>query len=253
MPSGSIGFIAETFNITDENQLVLPISVFLIGYIVGPLFLGPLSEVYGRRPLLVYTFVIYLLFTVGTALVNNFPGLLVLRFLAGTAAASPLAVVGGVYADLFEDQTVRGRTMALFGAGTTLGPTLSPIISGFLGQVSWRWPFWFTVIFGGLTIVPLFFWPESFAPVLLSRRAARMREEQGRDDIVVEDDPANIDMKEMFSVTLTRPVTMFFTEPIVSIVSSYMAFVYAVMYMFFQGYPVIYKGRVYPCLSQGHD
>jgi multidrug resistance protein len=243
MPSGSIGFIAETFNITDENQLVLPISVFLIGYIVGPLFLGPLSEVYGRRPLLVYTFVIYLLFTLGTALVNNFPGLLVLRFLAGTAASSPLAVIGGV--DVYEDQAVRGRIMAVFGAGTTLGPTLSPIISGFLGQVSWRWPFWFTVIFGGVTIVPLFFWPESFAPLLLSRRAARMREEQGRDDIVVEDDPANIDMKEMFSVTLTRPVTMFFTEPIVSIVSSYMAFVYAVMYMFFQGYPVIYKGRVY--------
>lgn len=223
---------------------MLPISVFLIGYILGPLFLAPLSEVYGRRPALLYSFVVYLLFTLGTALVNDFPGLLVLRFLAGTAASAPLAVVGALFADCFPHAVHRGRAMACFGAGTTLGPTLSPTISGFLGQVSWRWPFWFTVILGGVTLVPMVFWPETFAPVILARRAARMRKEQNRDDIVAADDPANIDKKELFSVTLTRPVTMCFTEPIVSAVSLYMAFLYAVLYMFFQGYPIIFKGRV---------
>ena len=240
--SGSISVIATTFGVTDENQLVLPISVFLIGYILGPLFLAPLSEIYGRRPVLLYSFVVFVLFSLGTAVVNEFPGLLVLRFLTGTAASAPLAIVGAVYADCFPNAIHRGRIMALFGAGTTLGPTLSPVISGFLGKVSWRWPFWFTVIFGGVTLAPVIFWPESFPPIILAKRAARMRKEQGRDDIVAADDPANIDKWEMFTVTLVRPVTMCFTEPIVSSVSLYMAFLYAVLYMFFQAYPIIFKG-----------
>ncbi|KAL1959168.1 hypothetical protein VTO42DRAFT_2673 [Malbranchea cinnamomea] len=241
MPSGSISFISTHFNVTDENQLVLPISVFLIGYIVGPLFLAPLSEVYGRRILLLGTFFLYILFTLGTALVNNFPGLLVLRLLAGTAASAPLAIVGAVYADIFESPVDRGRMMAIFGTGTTFGPACSPMISGFLGKVSWRWPFWFSVIFAGATLVPLWFWPETFAPILLARRAAKMRKELNRDDIIAEDDPANINLKEVFSVTLTRPVTMLFTEPIVGVVSLYLAYVYGILYLFFQGYPLIFK------------
>ncbi|KAI1929367.1 hypothetical protein LOZ58_001903 [Ophidiomyces ophidiicola] len=215
MPAGSIKFIAEDFNVTNEYLLVLPISVFLIGYIVGPLFLAPLSEVYGRKPLLFWTFVLYLCFTLGTALAPNFPALLVLRFLAGTAAAAPLGIVGGLFADCFPDPVHRGRVMALWAAGTTFGPTLSPIISGFLGQVSWRWPFWFELIFGGVSLIAMLFLPETFRPVILAKRAARMRKELNRDDIVVPDSVETRNLKDLFAVTLTRPVTMLFTEPIV--------------------------------------
>ncbi|KAI1982244.1 hypothetical protein LOZ51_001019 [Ophidiomyces ophidiicola] len=243
MPAGSIKFIAEDFNVTNEYQLVLPISVFLIGYIVGPLFLAPLSEVYGRKPLLFWTFVLYLCFTLGTALAPNFPALLVLRFLAGTAAAAPLGIVGGLFADCFPDPVHRGRVMALWAAGTTFGPTLSPVISGFLGQVSWRWPFWFELIFGGVSLIAMLFLPETFRPVILAKRAARMKKELNRDDIVVPDSVETRNLKDLFAVTLTRPVTMLFTEPIVPAVCLYMAFLYAILYLFFQAYPIIFQGE----------
>lgn len=243
MPAGSIAFIAKEMNVANEYQLVLPISVFLIGYIVGPLFLAPLSEVYGRRPSLVWTFVVYVGFTLGTALVSNFPGLLILRFLAGTAAAGPLSIVGGLYADIFPDAIQRGRAMALWSTGTTFGPTLSPIISGFLGQVSWRWPFWFEVIIGGISLVLLLFLPETFAPAILAKRAARMRKELGREDIVALGSSTAINWKEMFTVTLVRPMTMLIWEPIVPAVCLYMAYIYAVLYLFFQAYPLIFRGK----------
>ncbi|KMP03795.1 vitamin B6 transporter bsu1 [Coccidioides immitis RMSCC 2394] len=226
MPAGAIKVIAEGLNVTNKYQLVLPISVFLIGYIVGPLFLAPLSEVYGRRPLLLWTFVLYLFFTLGTALVSNFPGLLILRFFAGTAAAAPLAIVGGVFADCFPDSVHRGRVMSMWAAGTIFGPTLSPLISGFLGKVSWRWPFWLELIFGGFTLIPMVFVPETFGPVILAQRAARIRKELKRDGIIAPGSAENVDLKELFAVTLSRPVKMLFTEPIVPAVCSYMAYVY---------------------------
>ncbi|EAS31180.2 multidrug resistance protein [Coccidioides immitis RS] len=241
MPAGAIKVIAEGLNVTNKYQLVLPISVFLIGYIVGPLFLAPLSEVYGRRPLLLWTFVLYLFFTLGTALVSNFPGLLILRFFAGTAAAAPLAIVGGVFADCFPDSVHRGRVMSMWAAGTIFGPTLSPLISGFLGKVSWRWPFWLELIFGGFTLIPMVFVPETFGPVILAQRAARIRKELKRDGIIAPGSAENVDLKELFAVTLSRPVKMLFTEPIVPAVCSYMAYVYAILYLFFQAYPIIFQ------------
>lgn len=220
----------------------MPISVFLIGYIIGPLFLSPLSEQFGRRIVLVSTFVCYFFFTLGSALVNNFPGLLVLRFLAGTAASAPLTIIGGVFADLFDDPVHRGRMMALFGAGTTFGPTLSPIISGFTAKTSWRWPFWVEVIVAGATLIAVVFLPETFGPVVLSKRAAAIRKKENRDDIISPSEVKAVSMKQIMSVTLTRPITMLFTESIVSVVSFYMAIVYAILYLFFQAYPIIFQG-----------
>ena len=51
LPSGGIDEIANDFGITNQLQLVLPISIFLIGYVLGPIVCGPLSENFGRKNL----------------------------------------------------------------------------------------------------------------------------------------------------------------------------------------------------------
>jgi MFS family permease len=51
LPSMAIPDITKDFGITSEEQSVLPISVYLIGYVLGPVVWGPLSEHYGRRDL----------------------------------------------------------------------------------------------------------------------------------------------------------------------------------------------------------
>lgn len=139
MPSGAIQEIGEYFHVNSDIQLVLPISTFLIGYIVGPIICGPLSEHYGRKIVFLVAFLCYTVFTLATALAPTWPAFLVFRFICGCFASAPIAVLGGLYADIFTKPRSRGVAMACFMAATTFGPVLGPIISGFSARVSWRW------------------------------------------------------------------------------------------------------------------
>ena len=114
LPSNAINYIAPYFHVTNEQQLVLPISLFLAGYVLGPVIFGPLSETYGRRIITLSTFVVFTLFTMACALAASWPAFLVFRLICGISASSAIAVVGGMYADVFEDPVIRGRAMAIY-------------------------------------------------------------------------------------------------------------------------------------------
>lgn len=172
LPSGGISEMAEYFNITSQLQLVLPISVFLIGYVVGPILCGPLSENYGRKPVMIISFLIYTIFALGCALAPTWPALLLFRWICGVMASAPIAVVGGFYADIFGDPRKRGVAMAVFMGAATSGPVLGPLASGFIATASWRWCFWLGLILAGATLPFLFIMPETYVPVLLARKAA---------------------------------------------------------------------------------
>lgn len=88
--------------------------MYLIGYVLGPLLFGPLSEAYGRKLVMVGTFFLFTIFTMACALAPNFASLLIFRLLAGVNASSPISVTGGVYADIYNDPVTRGRAMAVF-------------------------------------------------------------------------------------------------------------------------------------------
>jgi len=110
MPTGATSGIAEEFGLPMSSPvLTLPISMFIAGYVVGPLFLSPLSEFYGRKYLSIYSVVWYNIWTLACAVAPNMPALLVFRFLSGLGASAPLSVTGGMYADIWKDPVVRGR------------------------------------------------------------------------------------------------------------------------------------------------
>ncbi len=114
LPSMAVPFIAAEFNVTSSQQKVLPISVFLIGYVFGPLIWGPLSEHLGRRNLTFATFTAFTLFTMACALAPSWPALLVFRLFCGVFASSPIAIVAGILADVYNDPRTRGRAFAIF-------------------------------------------------------------------------------------------------------------------------------------------
>jgi multidrug resistance protein len=117
-----------------QEVAVLTISLFVAGYCVGPLLWGPLSESYGRRPLFIGTFLVYTGFQVGCALSKNTASILVFRFLGGTFAAAPLTNSGALIADIW-DGDHRGQAMSLFSLAPFAGPSIGPIVAGFI-QVS---------------------------------------------------------------------------------------------------------------------
>lgn len=113
LPSNAVPYIMENFDMKDNGQGSLPTGMFLVGYVVGPLIWSPLSETIGRRPVLLYTFIGFFVFTLACALAPGWSSLVFFRFVCGCMGASPQTVIGGAYADIFEARP-RGRAMTFY-------------------------------------------------------------------------------------------------------------------------------------------
>lgn len=142
-----------------------------------------------------------------------------------------------------ESVTDGDPAMAVFSAVTMIGPTLSPVIGGFVSnsRLGWRMVFWIEVIVSALSFIPLTFCPETFAPILLLRKARRLRS-QGATGLIAPLELEDRSFKSSLKTTLSRPFRMFFFEAVVLLVSIFLSFVYGVFYLFFQSYPLIYEG-----------
>ena len=229
--SGSTGVLEKYFHVTDEELLVLPTSIYLIGYILGPMVFSPLSESYGRKIIMMCTFTMFTIFVMACALAPNFAGLVIFRLLAGIGASTPVSVIGGIYADLYATQRARGVAITAFMAMTTWGPLCGPLISGFVSVgISWRWVFWIELMVAGITWPFLVFMPETYGPVILRRKAKKMRKATGNPDIVAPSELEKQDLWELVTVVLTRPVRMFLFEAIVLSTCLYLSLEYGIFY-----------------------
>jgi multidrug resistance protein len=127
---------------TDSVLGAFIVSIFVLGLATGPLFLSPMSEVYGRLPLYHICNVLFFAFTIGSALCTNVGMVIAFRFLGGCASAAPMSIGGGTIADIIKHKR-RGLAMTLFSAGPILGSTIGPVGGGYLVQnLGWRWGFW---------------------------------------------------------------------------------------------------------------
>jgi MFS family permease len=87
--------LTQRFGVRSDILLVLPSSVFLLGYVFGPMIAAPLSEKYGRKGVLIGSFSVYSIATLCCAVAPNFGALVFFRLVMGVGAATPLSVVGG--------------------------------------------------------------------------------------------------------------------------------------------------------------
>ena len=99
----------------------LGLALYVLGFALGPIIWSSLSEVYGRRPIFVVSYTIYIAFTVAAPLASNITALILLRFFASAFGSSAQTIPGGMIADMF-NRNERGPVMALFAACPFLGP-----------------------------------------------------------------------------------------------------------------------------------
>ncbi|KAK4191290.1 major facilitator superfamily domain-containing protein [Podospora australis] len=243
----SPNLLQATFNVPTGPQSVLPASLYLVGFVFGPLIFAPLSESpsFGRKPILVTGFVLFVISTLGASFANSWALFLVMRFLSGTFGSPPLSVFGGCIADVFSDKIRRGRMLMVWSAATFVGPLGAPILGGFLGgRIGWRWVFWITLIVAGVTFVSVLLIPETLAARILRQKARRLNKlHQGTGKRFVA--PADLEKRSVLAAlktTLSRPLKMLSGELVVIFTSLYIAFIYAVFYMMVQVYPAIFKG-----------
>ncbi|KAI5465731.1 major facilitator superfamily domain-containing protein [Mariannaea sp. PMI_226] len=240
--SGGLTSILMDFRVSTE-VVILGISMFVLGFAVGPLVWAPLSELFGRQILFFFSYMALTAFSAGAAGAPNMGALIVLRFFGGAFGSSPLTNAGGVIADMF-DARQRGMATAIFAMAPFLGPTIGPIAGGFLGENSgWRWVEGMMAIFTGVVwIVNSLVIPETYAPVLLRRRAAALSAKTGKVYVSkVDVGRPVISVAAQFKVSLLRPWILLFKEPIVLLTSIYMAIIYGTLYMCFAAFPIVFQ------------
>ncbi|KAJ2924999.1 hypothetical protein H1R20_g12101, partial [Candolleomyces eurysporus] len=127
------------------------------------------------------------------------------------------------------------------------GPAIGPTISGYLqvSGVSWRWIFWLLAIFAGVCFLLIVFTlPETYGPVLLVKKAKRLRNETGDSRYVAPLELTNVSFTQRLKNILLKPFVVLIREPMLIAITAYMSFIYGNIYLLLQAYPVVF--------TQGH-
>ena len=232
--------VQKEFGVEREIAL-LSITVFVLGFGIGPMAFAPLSEIYGRQVIYVSTMAVAVIFIIPCAVSKNIATLLVCRAIDGIAFSAPMTLVGGTLADCWKTEE-RGVPMAAFSAAPFIGPAIGPLIGGYLYDgKGWRWLYWIQLIVAGFVWIMITFTvPETYAPTILARRAKKLTKETSKRH-VTEQDLDLLPFSTRLLNFLIRPFQLLFTELIVFLISIYMSVLYGLLYMFFVAYPIVYK------------
>lgn len=224
----------EEFGITSKTTVTLGMTTYMLGLATGPLILAPMSELYGRRPVYLISLFLFFVFTLPACLAKNFATVLVVRFFGYAKPLSNFftyhvlksssAFVGsvtlsnapGTIGDIF-DENQRTMALAIFCLAPQNAPVIGPIFGGLVyGNFGWRWTNWMVLIiagaFGALSISI----PETYAPVLMRKKAEKLRKDTGDERYMsrfcYKDGEG--DFWELTKTSLERPIIMLFTEPL---------------------------------------
>ncbi len=238
--------VMHDFDVSLQLAL-LGLSMYVLAYGLGPLLFAPLSEIpaVGRNPPYMATFAIFVVISVPTALVGNFPGLIVLRFLQGFFGSPCLATGGASMGDMYSLIKLP-YVLSIWALAATCGPALGPIISGFsVTAMGWRWSLWEILWLAGPVWILLFLClPETHTPNILLRRARRLRKLTGDDRFKSQSeiDQTNLNPRDIAIESLWRPIQLMVLDPSIAFTAVYIALVYGIFYSFFEVFPLVYIG-----------
>ncbi|EGX44778.1 hypothetical protein AOL_s00188g116 [Orbilia oligospora ATCC 24927] len=239
--SPAIPAVAREFGVSNEVG-TLGVSLYVLGFATGPLIWAPLSELYGRRLPLLIGNLGFAIFQLGVAGGKDLQTIIICRFFGGLFAACPLAVVGGAFADIW-DNAHRGYAINVFALTVSVPALLAPIAGSFItnSYLGWRWTEWITAIIGFVLLgLNLLFLEETYAPVVLVEKARTLRRLTKNWGIHAKQEQIEVDFKELIEKNLSRPLKLLFTEPIVFFVSLYVAFIYGMLYLMLTAYPIVF-------------
>ncbi|MEE2683207.1 MAG: multidrug effflux MFS transporter [Actinomycetota bacterium] len=140
------------------------ITIYFVGLAVAQLFFGPLSDWYGRKPIIYIGVSIFILGSVGSALAPNFATLMVFRFIWGIGAAGTRVVAVAVIRDCFDGSRMAkamSEVMAVFVLVPVIAPTFG---AGLIALLPWKSIFWFCAIFAIAMSVWSLRLPETLKP-----------------------------------------------------------------------------------------
>ncbi|KAL0574441.1 hypothetical protein V5O48_007504, partial [Marasmius crinis-equi] len=173
--------VRERFGAT-EVEAALGLTLYVLAYGIGPMFLTPLQEIpsLGRNPVYIIGLAIFLLLQIPIVDAKNLSTIWAFRFLTGFVGSPALATGGASMADIFDGQRLP-YMIGIWGLGAVAGPISGPVIGGFAAQAKdWRWPIyelmWISAFALGFLSLLL---PETLGANILLKRAKRLRKATG--------------------------------------------------------------------------
>ncbi|PSN68748.1 MFS general substrate transporter [Corynespora cassiicola Philippines] len=254
--TGSYSGVMRQFGVS-QQVVSLNLSMYVLAYGIGPLLWSPLSEIpsVGRSPLYIFTFAIFVILLVPTALVNNFPGLVVLRFLLGFFGSPCLATGAASLADMYAFDKLP-YALATWAFVATTGPAVGPLLSGYsVPATSWRWSSWEMLWLSGPLFIAFFLLvPETSSSNILLRRAQRLRARTGQSCLKSQGEihQSKLQPREVVTEALWRPIQTMILDPSIGFTALYVALIYGIYYSFFECFPIVYmEGYGFSLGAQG--
>ncbi|KAH6991463.1 major facilitator superfamily transporter [Ilyonectria sp. MPI-CAGE-AT-0026] len=232
--------ILEEFHERSDTMATFMMSVYFLGFALGPLVVAPLSEIYGRRPLYLYGNILFVIFTICTAVSNSIGMLMAFRLLMGLTGCVPVTIGSGSIADIMPAEK-RGRAMSAWALGPLLGPCVGPVAGGVLIEaLNWRWVYWIISILG-TTVFPLnfLFLQETFSQVFLDKRAKALRKVAGNLDSQNQL-PSLDNPRPSIQKAIMRPLQLLLRAPVVTVSAIYIAIVYGIMNLLITTFSFVY-------------
>lgn len=179
------------------------------------------------------------LFSIGSATSRNAQSLFITRFFGGLFGSAPISNVSAALGDMYEPKA-RGIAVTFYAVmvvgGTRSGqdfhnrladffsgPTLGPVVGSALTNnkaLGWRATEYAEAIFVAIVVTGAFFaMPEMYSPVILKRKAKRVRKETGDERYWHPHEAERIRPNNVISKYFSRPIRMLVTEPVVTCVS----------------------------------
>ncbi|PYI09850.1 synaptic vesicle transporter [Aspergillus sclerotiicarbonarius CBS 121057] len=242
MVAPALKTLGEDLHMHSEIEMELSLSIFILGYAVGPVFFGPASELHGRVLLLQISNLWYLAWNLGCGFAQTPAELFVFRFLAGIGGSAPLALGGGALSDTWSAEE-RGKAMGIYTLAPIIGPVVGPIAGGFIAEyTTWRWVFWATSVAAVfIQLVGLMWLRESHPGTLLMRKQSRLVKETG--DSKFHTGAKVESLPKKLRGALVRPLRMLTTQPIVTVIALYMAYLFGTIYLITATFPSMWAEK----------
>lgn len=218
------------------------LSSFVLGIALGPLFTGPLSEYYGRRPIYLVSWTLFTIWTIPSAVGKHIAVLIIARFFNGFAGGTFLSVAGGTVGDVFSRHEIQ-TPMVLVSSAPFVGPSLGPVIGGFINYYAhWRWTYYFVIIWStALWIAIVVLTPETYHPVILREKARKLRRETGDDRFKAPIEKSTRSKRRVIAHSLLRPLQFILLEPMCLCLNIYSAILLGILYLFFGSFPLVFR------------
>ncbi|CUM64152.1 uncharacterized protein PRCAT00001744001 [Priceomyces carsonii] len=251
--TGDLERPAAYLGVSEEVIILASVTMFVIGFGVGPCVFAPLSEELGRKIIYGLTLFVACIFIIPCGAAKNIETLIVCRLIDGIMFSAPMTLIGGSLADLWEGSE-RGVAMAVFSAAPFLGPVCGPIFGGLLcdNAPTWRWIYWtFLIIACFNYVIFMAIVPETHASTLLKRRSKKLRKETGDGRYRAIAELKVRSRGQVAKDSLLRPIVLL-SELIVFLITVYMSVIYGLLYMFFFAYPIVYQeGKLWSASMTG--